>query len=309
MKSFKNVFLAFGIVFTFLFPAMVMAAGKPGANVTLQNINVRNRPSFNGTRIDHILKNNTVTVKKVVGNWCQIEFKTYKNAFVGCGLLKPLEQKPVALVTPKIPYFDLGNIDEKFNLRDANIDYSNIKIAKNKDGNWTLGSANAPVKLEEFVDYECPYCDHYLTTAPKLLKNYIATGKVYYVFYNYPLGYHEKAMDAAEAALCAGDQNKYWPYHDLLLKNMDIWSGEPEYKSIFYALAGNKGKLGLDFEKFYTCMESNKFLSQIKKDIKKGQDYRVNSVSAYFVNGKLLDTTYETMYQDLQKAIDAKLKK
>ena len=87
------------------------------------------------------------------------------------------------------------------------VDYTVLQKSQTKEGLWTLGSPKAPVKIEEFSDFQCPFCHQYfLQTFHQLLKDYIATGKVYYVYYNYPLNFHPQAEPAAEAALCAGDQ-------------------------------------------------------------------------------------------------------
>jgi|SRR5436309_4597280 len=84
----------------------------------------------------------------------------------------------------------------------------------------TLGLTDAPVTVVEFSDYQCPFCGRfYSTTLPALKRDYIDTGKVRYVFRDYPLDQiHPQARKAAEAAHCAGDQGKYWEMHDRLSK-------------------------------------------------------------------------------------------
>lgn len=83
------------------------------------------------------------------------------------------------------------------------------------------GSNNASVTLIEFSDYQCPFCSrHFTQTESQIQKDYIDTGKVKFYYRDYPLSQiHPGAEKAAEAARCAGDQNKYWQYHDTLFQN------------------------------------------------------------------------------------------
>jgi len=83
------------------------------------------------------------------------------------------------------------------------------------------GSASAPVTLIEFSDYQCPFCARFYSDAEKqILKEYVDTGKVKLYYRDFPLTQiHPGAQKAAEAARCAGDQNRYWEYHDLVFEN------------------------------------------------------------------------------------------
>ncbi len=84
-----------------------------------------------------------------------------------------------------------------------------------------LGNPNAPVTIIEFSDYQCPFCEAFFTqTEPQIKKDYIDSGKVKFYYRDYPLSQiHPGAQKAAEAARCAGDQNKYWQYHDSVFQN------------------------------------------------------------------------------------------
>lgn len=84
-----------------------------------------------------------------------------------------------------------------------------------------LGQTSAKVTLVEFSDYQCPFCArHFSQTEPQLIKEYIDTGKVKFYYRDFPLSQiHPGAQKAAEAARCAGDQGKYWEYHDLVFQN------------------------------------------------------------------------------------------
>lgn len=84
-----------------------------------------------------------------------------------------------------------------------------------------LGQTSAKVTLIEFSDYQCPFCGrHFTQTEPQITKEYIDTGKVKFYYRDFPLSQiHPGAQKAAEAARCAGNQNKYWQYHDLIFQN------------------------------------------------------------------------------------------
>ncbi len=84
-----------------------------------------------------------------------------------------------------------------------------------------MGNQGAKVTMIEFSDYQCPYCErHFTQVEPQIKKDYIDTGKVKFYYRDYPLSQiHPGAEKGAEAARCAGDQGKYWEYHDLVFQN------------------------------------------------------------------------------------------
>ncbi|MBI2573521.1 thioredoxin domain-containing protein [Candidatus Woesearchaeota archaeon] len=143
------------------------------------------------------------------------------------------------------------------------------------------GNTNAPVTIVEFSDFECPFCGKFFEeTYPQLEKEYIKTGKVKLVFMDFPLSFHPQAQPAALAAACANEQGKFWEYHDLLFKNQELLSAENYQK---WAT-----DLELDATKFKTCVDSQKYLKEVQKDLTDGQEYGVSGTPAFFINGKLL---------------------
>ena len=113
------------------------------------------------------------------------------------------------------------------------------------------GSGAAPLTMIEFSDYQCPFCArHAQQTLPEIDRDYIATGKVRYVFRDLPLPIHPEAPKAAEAAHCAGDQGKYWEMHDWLFANQGALGAE---KLVEYGTA-----LGLDAASYKACLDSGK---------------------------------------------------
>ena len=144
-------------------------------------------------------------------------------------------------------------------------------------GRPTLGEKDAPVTIVEFSDYQCPYCRRYsLRVFPALKRNYIDTGKVRYVFRDFPLkSIHRQAAKAHESAHCAGEHNKYWEMHHVLFqkqKDLNISS------LIQYA-----GDLGIDPETFKNCLDSNKYAADVQKDVGAGAAAGVRGTPSFFI--------------------------
>ena len=144
------------------------------------------------------------------------------------------------------------------------------------DGEPSKGSASAKVVLIEFSDYQCPYCASYSTEVlPQVADQFIATGKVRYVFRDFPLTMHPNAARAAEAAHCAGAQGKFWEMHDLLFKNAAALGADK--------LPGYARALGLNQTAFGECLASGRFAPDVQKDIVEGTTAGVNSTPSFFV--------------------------
>ena len=142
----------------------------------------------------------------------------------------------------------------------------------------TKGSKNSPVTLIEYSDYECPYCARAEATIKDVLDEY--GSKIYFVYKDFPLPFHNNAQKAAEARRCALEQGQYWEYHDALFKNqqsLDTNSLKTYAKS-----------LGLDEAKFSECLDSNKYTEKVKQDMEEGQSKGVTGTPTFFVNGKML---------------------
>jgi protein-disulfide isomerase len=106
-------------------------------------------------------------------------------------------------------------------------------------------------------------------------KEYIATGKVKYVFLDFPLDFHKQAFKAAEAAHCAGEQEKFWEMHDQLFTNQKALNSKDISK---YAK-----KIELDLPKFKECLDSGKYAEEIKKDVAEGQKAGVTGAPTFFL--------------------------
>ncbi len=152
-----------------------------------------------------------------------------------------------------------------------------------------LGSPGAPNVIEEFGDYECPFCARFHTqTFSQLKKDFIDTGKARYIFKDFPLSHaHFNAQKAAEAAHCAADQGKYLEYHDKLYSNSytgDRWASKPA-AAVFKKYAAD---LGLDTAQFNKCLDSGVKAGIVRAGLAEGQNKGVSGTPSFFVNGRLI---------------------
>lgn len=152
----------------------------------------------------------------------------------------------------------------------------------------TLGDPSAPITMVEFSDYGCPFCRLYSSSAfPELKADYIDTGKIYYVFKDFPVvSSHPQAVIAAHAAECAGEQNKYWDMHGKLFATPDEWdTTEDVARSNFTRYAE---VLGLDVNAFNQCIDQQRFADEIAQDFSEGRTLGLAGTPSFIINGKLL---------------------
>ncbi len=174
------------------------------------------------------------------------------------------------------------------------------------------GDPNAPVKIEEFSDFQCPYCKHfYEQTEAQVMDAYVATGKVYFTYRSFGEFIGPESRAAAEAAYCAGDQNKFWEMHDILFANQKAENAGDFTNPRLVAFAQ---KIGLDMTRFHSCFDNGTYSSRVDQD---GVDGRAANVKAtpsfvlsYTVNGQVKSELIEGAepFSTFQAKIDAALK-
>ena len=150
-----------------------------------------------------------------------------------------------------------------------------------------LGRASAPVTLIEFSDFQCPFCQRVAPTLKKLREAY--GDKVRIVWKDFPLTQiHPQAFKASEAAHCAGDQGKYWEYHDRLFANQQLLQPDD--------LKRHAADLGLDAAAFNGCLDNSKYGERVRDGVAQGQRLGVSSTPTVYINGRLLSGAqpYET---------------
>jgi protein-disulfide isomerase len=151
------------------------------------------------------------------------------------------------------------------------------EVIVNTDGDPFKGDKDAKLTLIEFSDYQCPFCARYVReTLPLIEKDYVKTGKLKYVFRDYPLEtIHPNALTASKAASCAGEQGKYWEMHDQLFGNQSALSASD---MAFHAKA-----IGLERVKFQQCLDSGRYESEIRKKMAEGASLGVRGTPSFFL--------------------------
>lgn len=149
-----------------------------------------------------------------------------------------------------------------------------------------LGSPDAPVRVIEFADYQCPGCAVFGTQLkPILQQRYIDTGRIRFTLFDYPLMQaHPNAFLAARAARCAGDQERYWDYHDILFGQQATWSahrGAAVGPFVEYAR-----QLGLDAGVFESCLRSDRHADAVTAGLRLGEEMGVFQTPTVIVNGQ-----------------------
>lgn len=146
-------------------------------------------------------------------------------------------------------------------------------------GDPYLGNKKSKLVLVEFSEFQCPYCAKYfMTTFNRLKAEYIDTGKVGYVFKDFPLDFHLQAQKASEAAHCAYDQGKYWEMHDKLFRNQN--------KLLVPDLKNYAKELRLNSDEFNSCLDSGKHAKLVRDNFNQGQVIGVRGTPS-FILGKL----------------------
>ncbi|MEM2759733.1 MAG: thioredoxin domain-containing protein [Nitrososphaerales archaeon] len=143
-----------------------------------------------------------------------------------------------------------------------------------------LGNPNARVTLLEWGDYQCTYCYRFhANTKDSLFTNFIGNGKVKFVFRDFTLNGPASVL-AAEASYCAGDQGKYWEYHDELYSN---WEGENTGWVNMHNLKKFASNVGLNIESFDKCLQSGKYQQRVLDNYKFGQRIGINATPTFLI--------------------------
>ncbi len=145
----------------------------------------------------------------------------------------------------------------------------------------SIGAEDAPVVVREFADYQCPACGRFAEASRQLKDEYVAAGKVRFVFFDLPLRQHQNAMPAAMAARCAGDQDGYWAMHDVLFANQGEWNGTNKPVDMFSRYASEQG---LDERRFRRCMTTELHRENIEASVQVAQQMRVLSTPTVLVD-------------------------
>lgn len=154
----------------------------------------------------------------------------------------------------------------------------------------TLGDPNAPVKMEEFSDFQCPFCRQFHNdTLKQIIDTYVRTGKVYFIFRNFPIVDRSTAAQeshtAAGGAVCAGQQGKFFEFQDLLFANQN---GENIGDFTVKRVQAMAKTIGLDTAKFNACLSDSATANAVAQDFAAGVKAGIDSTPSFLINGKLV---------------------
>ena len=160
-------------------------------------------------------------------------------------------------------------------------------IAAQSLASRTIGRADAPVTVYEMSDFQCPFCRRFwVESFPAIEKEYINTGKVRWIFINYPIAQrHPNAVPAAEFAMCAAKQGKFWPAHDRIYQTQAEWAELPDAGPFF---AAQIATLRLNREQMLGCLERSETLPLIRQDAEGAVRSGARSTPSFYIEGGMM---------------------
>ena len=168
-----------------------------------------------------------------------------------------------------------------------------------------LGDPDAPISVVEFGDYQCPGCAMFASSVKPLVElNLVRTGRAKFVFYDLPLGQHSNSFLASRASHCAGDQDRFWEYHNTLFDNQFSWasSGNPVGNFVGYARA-----LGMDDDAFRDCLNSDRHADRVSANLRLANALNLTITPSILVSRgtgmarRLPDTDYATIEEAVEQ--------
>jgi len=163
-----------------------------------------------------------------------------------------------------------------------------------------VGEEKAPVTIVEFTDFQCPFCDRYVTQAYQdIQENYVKTGKVRYMYQDLPLSFHQNAEAAAVAARCAGKDDKYLLMHDKLFSSQSVWGEmkDPTETYVTYAK-----EMGVSEAGFRACLSDAKVLQDVRDSAALAEKVGATGTPTFYINktaliGALPFTAFEELIE------------
>lgn len=168
-------------------------------------------------------------------------------------------------------------------------------------------AGNPAAKLWVVVvsDFQCPYCKQWHDEAyESFRREYVETGKVRFAYINYPLNSHQNAWPAAQTAMCAAAQDKFWPMHEALFSTQQQWEIQSPPTPFLDSLARS---LKLDMKRFDDCVSSGKMRGLIQADHDRALAAGATSTPTFLIGGQLLVGAIPMA--DMRKVVDSALAK
>jgi len=168
-----------------------------------------------------------------------------------------------------------------------------------------MGDSSAKTWVIVASDFQCPYCRQWHSESYQLLVDqYVRTGKVKVAYINFPLGQHQNAVPAAQAAMCASVQNKFWQYHDALFDSQEKWESMPQPRPLLDSLAR---AVGVDVATWGKCVDSDKTLPLIFADRDRAAAGGVQSTPSFLIGGQVIAGVVP--FAELKPVIDSAIAK
>ena len=172
-----------------------------------------------------------------------------------------------------------------------------------------LGDPNAPVLIDVYSDFQCPACKTFAEQIePQVVDTYVSTGQVHYIYRHFPFiddrAPRNESDQAANASMCAVDENRFWDYHDILFAN---WNGENQGAFNNNRLMAFAESLGLDMPAFNDCFNANLHKEEIDTDYSTGRTIGVTGTPSVFVNGLQLTPGFIPSFEEISQAVEAEL--
>jgi protein-disulfide isomerase len=171
----------------------------------------------------------------------------------------------------------------------------------------TLGDPDAPAKIEVFEDFQCPACQRFTQNVePRIFTELVETGKASYTFRHYPFidsnSVAKESHQAANAAMCANEQGKFWEYHEVVFAN---WNGENLGTFNDGRLTQFAESLNLDMNAFESCFSGNRYEAEIDADFNAGASMGVTGTPSVFVNGQIVNPGFVPSFEEIAAAVEA----
>jgi protein-disulfide isomerase len=182
-------------------------------------------------------------------------------------------------------------------------------ITDRADRGRITGNPKAAIWVIMLSDFQCPYCKQWHDASFAKVMEYANAGKIQLAFINLPLNIHPNAIPAAEAAMCASVQNKFWPMHDALFATQDQWAPLPDPTAKLESVASTLP--GIDIASWRTCMTKHQTRPLVDADHDRARSAGANSTPAFIVDGKMVlnpDGSAPGAGANVAAAIEAALK-
>lgn len=165
-----------------------------------------------------------------------------------------------------------------------------------------MGDADAPVTVREFADYQCPACKAFASVAQRLREEYVAAGKVRFVFFDFPLPMHQHAREAASAARCAARADRFWVYHDRLFATQRDWAQMSDATDFLYDLAV---ETGVPLESFRRCLSQGATDALVERNAQIASEAGAVATPTVLVGDRVFSgvTNYDTLTAEIDNRL------